>query len=445
MAALPPNLRTVPALLRRGSEQFADHTLLIAGDTRWTFTDALRHAQGYAGRLRAAGIRPGDRVALLCSNRAEFLQVVLGCAWAGAVVVPVNTASRGDQLRHILANSGAVLVVAEPDPARNVDALGPTTAQRWLVGAGVAGWAPFPPPADPVDPHPSGPATPSRSSTPPAPRGRRRGCAARTRSISGGACTPRACSASARATCSPTSLPLFHTNALNTFFQALLAGATIAVVPRFSASGFWGQLAEHEATVTYVLGAMVPILLSRPPGPTPTAPTASGSPWRPAVPGDLQARFTERTGIAPARRLRLHRDQLRHRRAGGAAAAGQHGAGAARLLRRGSSTPTTTGCRTATAGRAGPARRRAVRLRHRLLRHAGEDRRGVAQPVVPHRRPRDPRRVRPVPLHRPHEGRDPPPRREHLLLSRSSRCCSAIPRSPPSRPFRPAPTSPRTR
>ena len=59
----------------------------------------------------------------------------------------------------------------------------------------------------------------------------------------------------------------------------------------------------------------------------------------------------------------------------------------------------------------------------RLFRHAGEDGRGVAQSLVPHRRSRGARRRRLFPLHRPAEGRDPPARREHLVLSRSSRCC----------------------
>src|SRR4029079_2808166 len=36
-----------------------------------------------------------------------------------------------------------------------------------------------------------------------------------------------------------TTLPLFHINALNTFAQALLSGARMALEPRFSASGFW--------------------------------------------------------------------------------------------------------------------------------------------------------------------------------------------------------------
>jgi crotonobetaine/carnitine-CoA ligase len=62
-----------------------------------------------------------------------------------------------------------------------------------------------------------------------------------------------------------TTLPLFHTNALNTFFQALVTGATQVVEPRFSASGFWPAMQRARADVIYLLGAMVPMLLARPP------------------------------------------------------------------------------------------------------------------------------------------------------------------------------------
>src|SRR5262249_2049664 len=61
-----------------------------------------------------------------------------------------------------------------------------------------------------------------------------------------------------------TSLPLFHTNALTTFYQALVTGSSVCFEKRFSASRFFASLARHRATVTYLLGAMVPILLSRP-------------------------------------------------------------------------------------------------------------------------------------------------------------------------------------
>ena len=52
----------------------------------------------------------------------------------------------------------------------------------------------------------------------------------------------------------------------------------------------------------------------------------------------------------------------------------------------------------------------------RLLRHAGGDGRGVAQRLVPHRRRLRRRRGRQLLLRRPHQGRDAPSRREHLVL-----------------------------
>ena len=66
-----------------------------------------------AGRLAEAGIRPGDRVAILSTNRAEVMRVLLGCGWLGAVAVPINAGSKAPQIRYILANSGARLLVAE--------------------------------------------------------------------------------------------------------------------------------------------------------------------------------------------------------------------------------------------------------------------------------------------------------------------------------------------
>src|SRR5699024_2980654 len=64
-----------------------------------------------------------------------------------------------------------------------------------------------------------------------------------------------------------TNLPLFHTNALNAFFQALVSGSSFVLGPKFSASRFWTNLKESGATVTYLLGAMVTILAGREPSP----------------------------------------------------------------------------------------------------------------------------------------------------------------------------------
>lgn len=63
-----------------------------------------------------------------------------------------------------------------------------------------------------------------------------------------------------------TVLPLFHTNALClTLVGALLSGEVGIVRNGFSASRFWDQIRSDGATVTNLLGAMVPILLKAPP------------------------------------------------------------------------------------------------------------------------------------------------------------------------------------
>lgn len=93
-----------------------------------------------------------------------------------------------------------------------------------------------------------------------------------------------------------TCLPLFHTNALNSFFQALMHDAQLVVDRRFSASGFFDSLVSTRATVTYVLGAMIPILLSRPPSPQEREHNVRVA-LAPGVPPQFQDAFTARCGI----------------------------------------------------------------------------------------------------------------------------------------------------
>jgi crotonobetaine/carnitine-CoA ligase len=94
-----------------------------------------------------------------------------------------------------------------------------------------------------------------------------------------------------------TTLPLFHVNALCTLFQALLTGSTQVVEKRMSVSKFWPALVASGATVTYVLGAMVPMLMSRPPGEDERRHKVRCA-LAPGVPLPMQEPFTERTGIA---------------------------------------------------------------------------------------------------------------------------------------------------
>jgi crotonobetaine/carnitine-CoA ligase len=272
IADIPPDERTLPRMLRRQAALHGDRRLVeIAGQT-WSFAETLEIAARFGGTLREAGIQSGDHVAVMCGNRPELLQIYLGCGWIGAVAVPINTASRGGQLAHILANSQAKLLVLQAEIADAVHALEivpPSLRAIWLIGDAATSerWpAPirFPAPADPSPEAAIGPGDTVAILYTSGTTGVSKGvCCPHAQYFWWGVNTARLLGLRADDVLL-TTLPLFHTNALNTFYQALLTGAAMVVEPRFSASGFAASLSRHGATVTYLLGAMVPILLSRP-------------------------------------------------------------------------------------------------------------------------------------------------------------------------------------
>src|ERR1051326_2988390 len=163
LAAFPPSERTLPAMLARQARRYGARPLFVAGDASISFEEVSSLAARSAGTLAAAGIPPGDRVALMCRNRAAFIESFLGCAWLGAIAVPLNTASRGPQLAHFLRNSGArlLIIAAELLGALSHLDLGATALERvWLIGdsapspqppEGVT-VAPLPPRSDAIAP-----------------------------------------------------------------------------------------------------------------------------------------------------------------------------------------------------------------------------------------------------------------------------------------------------
>ncbi|MFV0383151.1 AMP-binding protein, partial [Paracoccus sp. (in: a-proteobacteria)] len=304
-AEFSPAERVLPVLLQRREDGDPDAALFTCGDLRLTRRQTRQAAARHAFALSQAGIAQGDRVAIICANRAEFMPVFLGCGWMGAVSVPINTASRGLQLQHILSNSGAKLLVIEDALLEVLDGLELDKLDLrclWVIGDGPLPDLPgiachhLPAPqseAPPAKISPGDPLTILYTSG--------------TTGLSKGVVCPHAqffwwgAYTGHMLDLHPgdvlhTPLPLFHTNALNCFFQALLNDCQQVVEPRFSVSGFWTAMAGSGATVTYVLGAMVPMLLSRPE-------TGAERHHRvrvalaPGVPAPAAQEFTRRTGI----------------------------------------------------------------------------------------------------------------------------------------------------
>jgi carnitine-CoA ligase len=271
---LPPSERTLQRLIEQQAGAHAARPCLRVGDLSLTYGGLPAAAARFGGALAAAGIEPGDRLAIMSENRWEMLQCLVGCAWTGAVLVPINTASRGAQLQHILTNAAPKFVAAEAALVPRVAELDrpESVVGLWSIGEGAASWEgveaqAFPEPGDAVEPTRVGPGDPLAILYTSGTTGPSKGVVCPQAqfywwgTIVGGLLGLR--EGDTLYTC----LPLFHTNALNAFVQALMHGATFVVGPRFSASQFWQRVANADATVTYLLGAMVSILASQPPRP----------------------------------------------------------------------------------------------------------------------------------------------------------------------------------
>jgi long-chain acyl-CoA synthetase len=86
-----------------------------AGGRGVTWAELDAEVSRVAGGLGAAGIVAGHRVMLALGNRLEFATAYLGVLRAQAVAVPVNPSSTRGELTRMLADSGARMVIADPD------------------------------------------------------------------------------------------------------------------------------------------------------------------------------------------------------------------------------------------------------------------------------------------------------------------------------------------
>jgi malonyl-CoA/methylmalonyl-CoA synthetase len=104
----------------------------------WTFADLDRLSAAYARGLSEKGIERGDRVAVFAETSPEVVVALLGHYRLGAIHVPINTRYRGEELAHILRDSGAraMLLRAGSPCARILEELAPPTALSFRVWIG---------------------------------------------------------------------------------------------------------------------------------------------------------------------------------------------------------------------------------------------------------------------------------------------------------------------
>ena len=126
--AQPAAPRSIPDLLRRAASARPDGSAVVDGSLRWTWSQLRDEVSAMAGGLAAAGLAPGDRLALQAATSADFLVTYIAALQAGLIVVPVNPAYTVAELGHILDDSGARLLVTSS--VASIEAAGDLLAEH---------------------------------------------------------------------------------------------------------------------------------------------------------------------------------------------------------------------------------------------------------------------------------------------------------------------------
>lgn len=257
----PGGNETVLAVLDQAVERWGDRPYLDFGGEVHSFRAIDVAARGLAAGLARLGVGKGDRVATILDNNLDAVLAWFAINRLGAISVPVNTAYKGEFLRHQIADAGAAVVLAEADYAERVVAVAADLpALKTLVRRG-----------DALD------ALKAETEAPPevavAP-----GDLAMLIYTSGTTGPSKGCMISHNYACNLarqyirssalgvddvlwTALPLFHMNATaTTVLSTAMIGSRAVIYPRFSVSGFWSDIRRSGATMANMLGSMAPLL-----------------------------------------------------------------------------------------------------------------------------------------------------------------------------------------
>ncbi len=104
-------MRPIGSVLDACASSYPQEIAVVHGDRRMTYSETFDGIRSTGRALRALGLRPGDRIALVMADSPELLNVLFGALWAGLTIVPLNARLALDDHVYMVEDAGARALV----------------------------------------------------------------------------------------------------------------------------------------------------------------------------------------------------------------------------------------------------------------------------------------------------------------------------------------------
>lgn len=237
-----------------------------------TYAGELDRARAAAGALAGLGVQAGDRIHLHTPNCREFLDAWFATSMLGAVLVPTGPQSTADELSYVLAQVSPAVSLSAPQLAGNVEQAALLAGRQPRI-LSLSGDGPCALPALAAQATPAAVPAGEQDATATAAILYTSGTTSRPKGVLVTSANYHAVGTAVARHLAITqddrwliALPLFHANAqYYCTMSALVTGASIVLAPRFSASRWARQAADHGATLGSLFAAPVRMLLAQEP------------------------------------------------------------------------------------------------------------------------------------------------------------------------------------
>ena len=131
-------MMTLDEIVQRNALRFPDKPALVCDGKSCSWAELDRRVDKLSHAFLGAGLRSGDRVALLLANCSEYFEIYFACARTGLIAVPVNYRLLGEELAQIIGHAQPALLIVGAEYIDQVGAVGtdlPEPDKRWCVSA----------------------------------------------------------------------------------------------------------------------------------------------------------------------------------------------------------------------------------------------------------------------------------------------------------------------